>query len=66
MRTYRAALALAALTLMGLGATTLIQGGWQAVAAALAMMGGVGSTVALAAIGAAGEQPRRDRPAWEG
>ena len=64
MRTYRAGLVLAALTLIGLGAAILVQGGWQAVAAALAIMGGIGCAIAFAVFCAAGERPRSGRPVW--
>jgi hypothetical protein len=65
MRTFRAALVLAPLTLLiGLGAAILVHGGWQAVAAALSIMGGVGCAIAFAAFGAAGERPRQGRPVW--
>jgi hypothetical protein len=51
MRTYRAALALGALTLIGLGTAIFAPGGWQPAAAGLAMIAGIGTAFAFAALG---------------
>jgi hypothetical protein len=53
-----------ALTLIGMAATIVVQGGWEAGAAAFAIAGGVGFALTFAALQAVGERPRSRRPAW--
>jgi hypothetical protein len=64
MRTYRAILGLAALSVIGAGATIVLSGGWQSAGAALAALSGIGSAAGLAMLWAAGERSRRRGPAW--
>jgi hypothetical protein len=64
MRTYRGILGLAALSVIGAGATIVLSGGWQSAGAALAALSGIGSAAGLAVFLAAGERSRRRRPAW--
>jgi hypothetical protein len=65
MRTYRRFFIVsAALTLIGLGGTILGQGGWQAAAAGLGMLAGIGFVLSVAALAAAGERPRLRYPDW--
>jgi hypothetical protein len=45
-------------------ATVIVHGGWQAVAAALAIFSGGAFVLTLAAIRAAAERPRSSRPSW--
>jgi hypothetical protein len=61
MRTYSLFLfsTLGALTLIGLAATMLVQGGWQAVAAGFAVFNGVGFALTFAGIRAVSDRPRR-------
>ncbi len=51
-----------ALTLIGSAATLLIQGGWQAAAAAFAIFNGVGFALTFLAIGVASERPGPRHP----
>jgi hypothetical protein len=51
MRTYRATLVLGGLTLIGLGGSIFAPGGWQAAAAGLAMIAGIGAAYGFAALG---------------
>jgi hypothetical protein len=53
-----------ALTLVGMAATIVVQGGWQAAAAAFAIFNGVGFALTFAAIRAASERPQPRRPSW--
>lgn len=53
-----------ALTLVGLGATLIVQGGWQAVAAAFAILQGLVFASSLIALQMAAEHPRARRPSW--
>jgi hypothetical protein len=59
MRAYTLFLTLGALTLIGLAATMLVQGGWQAVAAGFATFNGVGFALTFAVIRAMSDRPRR-------
>ena len=54
-----------ALTLIGFGATILLQGGWQAAAAGFALLNGAGFVLSFAVLGARSERPRSRRPSWE-
>jgi hypothetical protein len=53
-----------ALTLIGMAATIIVQGGWQAAGAAFAIAAGVGFALTFAVIRAAGERPRSRHPSW--
>jgi hypothetical protein len=64
MRTYRAILGLAALSVIGAGATIVLSGGWQSAGAALAALSGIGSAAGFAVLWAVGERSPRRRPAW--
>lgn len=64
MRTYIRFLGSAALTLIALGSTLLVQGGWQAAAAAFAIFQGLVFASSFIALGAAAERPRSRRPGW--
>jgi hypothetical protein len=64
MRTYRGILSLAALSVIGAGATIVLSGGWQSAAAALAALSGIGFAAGLAVFWAASEGSRRRRLAW--
>jgi hypothetical protein len=55
---FTALFAFAALTVVGSVATLLVHGGWEAVAAGLAVFAGVGFAVTFAVIGASGERSR--------
>jgi hypothetical protein len=57
MRAFIQLSILGALTLIGSAATLLIQGGWQAAAAAFAIFNGAGFTLTFVAIGVASERP---------
>jgi hypothetical protein len=58
MSAFRLDVTFGTLTLIGLGATLLVQGGWQAAAAAFAILNAVGFTLAFAVLGARSERPR--------
>jgi hypothetical protein len=64
MPTYARLLGSGALTLIGLGATLLVQGGWQAIAAAVAIFSGIVFAASLISLRVAAERPRSRRPAW--
>lgn len=64
MRAYRRLTIFGALTLVGVGATILVQGGWQAVSAAFAIFNGGGFALTFVALRAASERPRSRRPSW--
>lgn len=64
MRAFRRFRIFGALTLIGLAATIMVQGGWQAAAAAFAMFNGAGFAVTFAALGAASERPLSPHPSW--
>jgi hypothetical protein len=53
-----------ALTLIGMAATIIVQGGWQAAAAAFAIAGGGGFALTFAALRAASERPGSRHPSW--
>jgi hypothetical protein len=63
-RTYMTFLGSGALTLIGFGATILVQGGWQAVAAAFAILQGLVFASTFIALRVAAERPRSRRPGW--
>ena len=63
-RTYLTFLGSGALTLIGFGATILVQGGWQAAAAAFAIFQGLVFTSCFGFLRAASERPGSRRPAW--
>ena len=62
--TYITFLASGALTLIGFGATLVVQGGWQAVAAAFAILQGLVFASTFIALRVAAERPRSRRPGW--
>jgi hypothetical protein len=64
MRAYRRFMSFGVLALIGLGATLIVQGGWQAVAAGFAIFNGGGFALTFVALGMAGERPRSRRPSW--
>jgi hypothetical protein len=64
MRAYKRLLVFGALTLIGMAATIIVQGGWQAAAAAFAIFTGGGFTLTFAALRAASERPRSPHPSW--
>ena len=64
MRTYIRLLGSGALTLIGLGATLLVQGGWQAAAAAFAIFQGGVFALSFISLRVAAERPRSRRPGW--
>jgi hypothetical protein len=64
MRLYIRFLGSGALGLGGLGATMVVHGGWQAVAAAFAILQGLVFVLTFITICAAGERPRSRRPEW--
>jgi hypothetical protein len=59
MRAYTLFSTLGVLTLIGLAATMLVQGGWQAVAAGFATFSGVGFALTFVVIRAVIDRPRR-------
>lgn len=64
-RNYHTFFGGAAVTMAGFVAVTIVSGGWQpAVAAALAMFGGLVFGASFVALAAAGERPRPTRPGW--
>ena len=63
-RTYITFLGAGALTLIGLGATVIVQGGWEAVAAAFAILQGLVFVSTFIALRVAAERPRSGRPGW--
>jgi hypothetical protein len=64
MRTYIRLLGSGALTLVGLGATLLVQGGWEAAAAAFAIFSGLVFAVSFISLRVAAERPRSGHPGW--
>jgi hypothetical protein len=64
MRAYRRFMIFGALTLIGMAATIMVQGGWQAVSAAFAIFNGAGFALTFVALRAASERPRSRRPSW--
>ena len=64
MRTYIRLLGSGALTLVGLGATLIVQGGWQAAAAAFAIFQGIVFATSYGMLLAASERPGSTRPDW--
>jgi hypothetical protein len=63
-RTYHTFLGGAAVGLGGLAAVIVVHGGWQAVAAAVAIFGGLVYLLSLTCLAAASERPRATRPEW--
>jgi hypothetical protein len=63
-RTFHRFLGGGALMLGALVAVILVNGGWQAVAAAVGMLGGLVFGLSFISLAAAGEKPRPTRPAW--
>lgn len=57
MSAFKIVVTFGALTLAGLGATLIVQGGWQAAAAAFAILDGVGFALTFAVLGARSERP---------
>lgn len=64
MRTYIRLLGSGASVLIGLGATMIVQGGWQAVVAAFAIFGGLVFAMSFISLGVRAERPRSRRPGW--
>jgi hypothetical protein len=64
MRTYIRFLGSGALTLVGLGATILVQGGWQAAAAGFAILQGLVFALTVIGMRVGAERPRSRRPDW--
>jgi hypothetical protein len=64
--TYHRFLGSGAIALGALAAVLIVNGGWQAVAAALALFGGLGFVLSFISLGAASERPHPGRPAWAG
>ena len=58
MRAYTLFSTLGVLTLIGLAATMLVQGGWQAVAAGFAIFNGVGFALTFVMIRTVSDRPR--------
>ena len=50
--------------MIGLAATLVVNGGWQAAAAGFATFNGVGFVLTFAVIGAAIDRPRPLHPSW--
>jgi hypothetical protein len=63
-RIYHLFLGGAALTVAALAAMIVVSGGWQPVAAALAMLGGGVFVLSFSALIALGERPRPKRRSW--
>jgi hypothetical protein len=63
-RTFHRFIGGGALMLGALIAVILVNGGWQPVAAALSMLGGLIFGLSFISLLAAGEKPRPTRPAW--
>jgi hypothetical protein len=64
MRAYKRLMIFGALALIGMAATIVVQGGWQAAAAAFAIFTGGGFTLTFTALRAASERPRSRHPSW--
>jgi hypothetical protein len=64
MRAYERLLGSGALTLVGLGATLLVQGGWQAVAAGFAIFSAIVFAESFISLCVAAERPRSRRAGW--
>ena len=64
MHAYRRLLTLGALTGVGVAATTLLQGGWQAAAAGLAILAGMGFGLTFTVIRVLSERPLPRHPSW--
>jgi hypothetical protein len=64
MRTYIRILGSGALTVVGLGATIIVHGGWQAAAAGFAISQGVVFALTFLELRQASDRPRPGRPAW--
>jgi ABC-2 type transport system ATP-binding protein len=62
MRIYQSLLAGAAGTLSGFAATLIVHDGWQPVAAAVSIFGGILLLLSFIALGVLADQPRSDRP----
>jgi hypothetical protein len=59
MRAIRGLTILGALTLAGMAATLVVHGGWQAIAATVAIAAGVGFALTFLALRASSERPER-------
>ena len=64
MRTYIRFLGSGALTLIGLGATIVVQGGWQAAAAGFGILAGSVFALSFIALRAGADRRRPGRPDW--
>jgi len=64
MRTYIRFLGSGALTVVGLGATIIVQGGWQAVAAGFAIFQGMVFALTFIELRQAADRSRPGRPSW--
>jgi hypothetical protein len=65
-RIYRTFLGGAVLTVAALAALLIVSGGWQPVAAAVAILGGLVFGLSLITLTAGGERTRSTRPSWAG
>ena len=61
IRDYKLLLIFGALTLIGMLATIFVQGGWEAAAVAVAIVGGGGFAVTFVALGVSTERVRWSR-----
>lgn len=64
MRTYIRFLGSGALTLIGLGATIVVQGGWQAAAAGFGILAGTVCALSFIVLRASMDRPQPGRPDW--
>ena len=65
-RIYRTFLGGAVLTVAALAALLIVSGGWQPVAAAVAILGGLVFGLSVITLAAGGERTRSTRPSWAG
>ena len=65
-RTYHTLVGSAVLVLAAFGAVLVVHGGWQAVAAAVAISAGLVFLLSFLRLRAAADRPRAARPAWAG
>lgn len=63
-RTYIGFLGSGALTLLGLGATIVLHGGWEAAGAGFAMLQGIVFALTFIALRVAADGPQSRRPEW--
>jgi hypothetical protein len=63
-RIYHTFLGSGAVMVGALAAVLIVNGGWQAIAAALATLAGLGLGLSFISLAAVGERPPATRPAW--